>query len=117
MDIDLTQYATLGIVVDLEWPGLVRADLMKAIGPWGIALEIAERCEKRFMLIAGSFEDQWPLAGGCNDEDDVVVAMCWMHQQVGARSLPGGGITPWVLLVEDGFQKRLQATLGDVKLH
>jgi hypothetical protein len=109
LDIDLEQYNTLGVIADLQWDGLQREQLRKALGPWDIALMVSEDLGRRFMLVAGDVRELSPLVGNCNTEAEVLTMMAIMQQKVGTTSLPDGGITPWVLMVGPEFRERLQA--------
>jgi len=110
-ELDLENYRTMGMIIDLEWDVLDHDELAKALGPWVMGLSLAEAVNKRYMLVAGALNNQLPIVAGCDTEAEVQVVMAYMHERVGQRALPEGGITPWVLIVPPEFQQRLRDAL------
>lgn len=104
------QTYTRGVVADLTLPGLDRAALLAASGPWSEIIEQTERHGARYAIAAG-------VLGAAEAEctsielfaDDVLAAVHHAHAQLGARY---GCTTRWHLFVASEIRGMLHSALG-----
>jgi hypothetical protein len=110
-------HTTMGVLADLELPGLDRAALAVALGPWAPVLKIADACGHRFAIAAGRLGHPGAVQCSAATPQGAESALLIAHERIGAAYHANGGTTPWLLLVEPELERRLRRINATVALH